>query len=80
MDLIGRAMSSVMPDIASQHPRTTKPRGQLKHGKGYLNSSLDLKMTQKGVVGFLDLKNNGSDWQGYVERDARHCFTTPRDN
>ena len=77
MDLIGRAMSSAMPDIASQHLRTTGTRRQLKQGKGYLKSSLDLKMTQKGVGGFLSLKNDGSDWQGYVERDARHCFTTP---
>ena len=69
-----------MPDIALQHLRTTETRRQLKQGKGYLKNSLDLKMRQKGVGGFLPLKNNGSDWQGYVERDARHCFTTPKDN
>ena len=69
-----------MPDIALQHLRTTETRRQLKQGKGYLKSSLDSKMKQKGVGGFPPLKNNGSDWQGYAERDARHCFTTPKDN
>ena len=69
-----------MPDIALQHLRTSETRRQLKQDKGYLNSSLDLRMMQNGVGGFLPLKNSGSDWQGYFERDARHCFTTPKDN